>query len=353
MIDDKKDVIINCKNVNIMNMKYDKNAFNFKITLMDENKTNKSFGPKLTTKPNLKTNLNEFNFSEFAKKDSSAKGLKKYSQGYTVNKLTKEAGSKVDSYVKVINKSKTKPKRPSSSKKRKVATHEKRYSGHFSSSNKPLLGNSIGLYNGNFGDRNGWFVNQNTLSLNLGSGTFNQDHSTRGTDNFISKTATTESFNERAAVIKSKSVVDKIGNMKKAGPIKATLASEKIKSIAYTSNEIKPNAIQMTKIKKNNSREKRPHSSTFIGGSFKESEMFNKILNTKPVQKQKPQSAKPKKTGKRVRSASPANLTNYLTQKQKQSSTISKTKVQRMIGGNLYQSNTNQLKAKNIKPTLK
>lgn len=119
----------------------------------------------------------------------SSKGFKRYTQGYTVNKLAKESNNKIDSYVKVINKAKSKPKRPSSSKKRKATPNEKRgTSTSGNATNKPLIGISIGLYNGNFGDRNSCFVNQNTLSLNIGGGTFNQDNSTMSKDTFLSKT---------------------------------------------------------------------------------------------------------------------------------------------------------------------
>jgi len=123
---------------------------------MDQNKqgtNSKNMGPKLISKANIKP-YTEINNIEQRKKDIAAKGLKKYSQGYTINKLSKESINKMDSYVKVVNKSKNRPKRPNSSKKRKVATHEKRYSGNFNGANKPLLGNPIGLYNGNYGDRN-------------------------------------------------------------------------------------------------------------------------------------------------------------------------------------------------------
>lgn len=156
VLEDKKDVVINCKNVNILNTKYDNNKFNFKINLVDQQKhaSSKSFGPKLTTNKQNAKLQSDLAAMERKKKDSAAKGFKKYSQGYTINKLAKEPGSKVDSYVKVINKSKNKSKRPNSSKKRKPGTSDtKRNSSNPSGHNK-LTGNSIGLYNGNFGDRN-------------------------------------------------------------------------------------------------------------------------------------------------------------------------------------------------------
>lgn len=48
-----------------------------------------------------------------------------------------------------------------------------------------------------------------------------------------------------------------------------------------------------------------------------------------------------KKTGKRVRSASPGTLKNYLTQKQTNVGVKPKQHPQRVIGGNLYQATTN------------
>ena len=90
------------------------------------------------------------------KQELFEKGLKKFSQGYTVNKLAKEGllnPSKEDQYVKVI-KSKNKVKRPNSSKKRKVAPYENRYSMHVRNHKPGLLSHSVGLYNGNTGDRN-------------------------------------------------------------------------------------------------------------------------------------------------------------------------------------------------------
>ena len=146
-------VLVNSYKPIILNTKYNNNKFNFKVNLGDQQKgaAAKGFGPKLTTKPNHKLPQDLLEMDR-KKHDQASKGLKKYSQGYTMNKLAKESGSKVDSYVKLTNKSKSKLKRPNNSKKRRNGSNEKQNAG--SGQNKSDIGNSIGLYNGNYGDRN-------------------------------------------------------------------------------------------------------------------------------------------------------------------------------------------------------
>jgi hypothetical protein len=169
----------------------------------------------------------------------------------------------------------------------------------------------------------------------------------------MSKTMTGESFNSKMAGMKSKSMADKIGNLKKQGPIKAIVTSDKVKyhNCDYSSNKAKLTVTQPIKSSKQSHRQKRPHSSTFIGSNYKESDIFGKLVIMKPGQKPM-KTTKTKKVNKRVRSASPGNLANYLTQKNKQTYNLTKPKVQRMIGGNLYQSNINPRPMKTAKPTF-
>lgn len=85
---------------------------------MDKNKQEfKNHGTKVVSKQNIKQIIKPnigLSDHENKKKDAGIKGFKKYTQGYTMNKIAKENSNKVDSYVKVINKSKL--KRPNSSK---------------------------------------------------------------------------------------------------------------------------------------------------------------------------------------------------------------------------------------------
>jgi hypothetical protein len=319
----KKNVVINKQNVynvNIQNSQLvsSKNAF---IHYFSNKMTN-------NTKQNAKTNLKN-------NQEILEKGFKKFSQGYTVNKLAKEGllnrkfypfsfsknlniASKADQYVKVV-KSKVKAKRPNSSKKRKVAPYEQRYS--MGTKPKPgLLSNSVGLYNGNYGERNANFVNQTNLSLNIGGGTFNQ--STKAKESFLSKTVGNENFakNHNFDSMKSKSTSNSIS--KKSGPIKATISTDKAKLCKYP--------CQKVKIPKPSTRQKRPHSSTFIG---RDNDMYSKIMkiNTKPKKQ------KEMKVNKRVRSASPGALSKAISQKYS-INMANKTK-QRPIGGSLYHHN--------------
>ena len=95
------------------------------------------------------------------------------------------------------------------------------------------------------------------------------------------------------------------------------------------------------------SRERRPHSSTFIGQTNqKDIDMYSRILSTNPKSKAKITSkpakeASKKKVNKRVRSASPGTLKNYLPQKQ--TNYASKQKPQRAIGGDLYHPTANKI----------
>lgn len=220
-----------------------------------------------------------------------------------------------------------------------MAKPEQRYSGSFKNNIKPnLLGNTPGLYNGNYGDRNSCFVNQNTLSLNIGGGTFNQ--STKSKDTFLSKTVGSESFKNTHQIgsMRSKSTAEQIGNMKKSGPIKATISTEKVRMSKYEPMDAKYSETQAKRAQKSGSREKRPHSSTFIGP--RDQDLYAKVMTTNPkpkVQKPGKENSK-KKVNKRVRSASPAGLKNFLTQ-QKSTYAASKGKPQRIIGGDLYQPN--------------
>lgn len=253
--------------------------------------------------------------------------------------------SKAESYIKVI-KSKNKTKRPQNSKKRKATSQEGKYSLNVKGNTKPsLLGNSGGLYNGNYGDRNSLFVNQNTLSLNIGGGTFNQ--STKEKENFLSKTVGVDNYkiNPQIGSMRSKSATDKIGSMKKAGPIKATISTEKVRMSKYEHLNNKYSGTMQKKSTKQVPRDKRPHSSTFIGNNNKELDMYAKMVTTNPKPKtkvSKPSSEEgKKKVNKRVRSASPGGLKNFLTHKQPSVHAGSKAKPQRVIGGQLYQPTMN------------
>lgn len=250
-------------------------------------------------------------------------------------------------------KTKSKTKRPNSSKKRKPDAVEQRYSANYGNPGKQgLMANSTGLYNGNYGDRNSCFINQNTLSLNIGGGTFNQ--ATKAKENFLSKTIGSDSFkSSNLTGVKPNTTSDKIGSLKKSGPIKATVSTEKVKKNNYLfspNNENETYEAQK-KLAKQVSREKRPHSSTFIGHNQKEIELYSKIMTAGSKHKAKPskepakEPAKPKKVNKRVRSASPGGLKNYLTQKQ----AVPKAKPQRVIGGNLYQPIANTFTTSQIK----
>ena len=179
-------------------------------------------------------------------------------------------------YNNIAGKTKSKTKRPSSSKKRKAATGEQRYSANYENLNKTGLGvNSAGLYNGNYGERNSWFVNQNMLSINIGGGTFNNNRKR-------------EFKNDSLGGLKLASVSEKIGSLKKAGPIKATVSTDKVKlsNLDNSNNQEKQLEIQKKKIPKESVRERRPHSSTFIGHSQKDMEMYSKMI-APPKQKPK------------------------------------------------------------------
>lgn len=159
----------------------------------------------------------------------------------------------------------------------------------------------------------------------------------------MSKTIGAESFKTaQLGSMKSKSTKDKIGNIKKSGPIKATVITDKprMSNYEYMSNKNKYAGSVHKKLNKPPSREKRPHSSTFGGyNQQKGIDMYSKMLNgsqkvkTKNTTKPAKEASK-KKVNKRVRSASPGGLKNYLSQKQP--SYASKNKPQRVIGGNLY-----------------
>lgn len=190
-------------------------------------------------------------------------------------------------------------------------------------SSKPgLLSNSVGLYNGNYGDRNACFVNQNTLSLNIGGGTFNQ--STKAKESFMNKTVGNDNFakNHNFGSMKSKS--SSIAVAKKSGPIKATISTDKVKLCQYPP--------QKAKNPKPSTRQKRPHSSTFIG---RDTDMYSKIMKTNPKKKTK-ETKEPKegKVNKRVRSASPGSLSKAISQKY--SVNMANKPKNRPIGGNLY-----------------
>lgn len=244
--------------------------------------------------------------------------------------------------MKVI-KSKTKANRPNSSKRRKPAPYEHSYSAAYKGPPKSgFLGNSVGLYNGNFDGRNSCFVNQNTLSLNIGGGTFN--HSTKANDNFMSKTVGNDNFknSQNLGSMKSKSAVDKIGGLNKSGPIKATVSTEKarLNKYEFLSNKYSENT--QKKVTKPISRDKRPHSSTFIGNTNKENNLYSKLMTTNPKPKSSnkaPKEGVKKKVNKRVRSASPGGLQTFLNQKQP--TAVNKSKPQRLIGGHLYQPSFN------------
>ena len=95
---------------------------------------------------------------------------------------------------------------------------------------------------------------------------------------------------------------------------------------------------------RSNSREKRPHSSTFVSNPKHDVDSYllsSNAKKNKSVTKHK-EGSKPKKQNKRVRSASPAGLKNFLTQKQAQA----KAKPQRMIGGHLYHPSMHTFAAK-------
>jgi hypothetical protein len=238
--------------------------------------------------------------------------------------------------VKVI-KSKSKVKKPNNSKKRKVTPQEQRYSGNFRNPKPGLLSNSLGFYGGNYGDRNSFFVNQNSLSLNIGGETFNQ--STKNKDTFMNKTMRSEQMkkNQNLGSMKSKSTQDKIGCIQKSGPIKATISTEKVRMSKYEHLSNKYVAINQ-KYSKPARHAKRPHSSTFIGNKIKEVDMH--LKQPPETVKQKSKGSKDqskKKMNKRVRSASPGGLKNVLSQKP----ACQKMKNQRIIGGHLYQAKGN------------
>lgn len=213
--------------------------------------------------------------------------------------------------------------------------HEQRYSANFKSNKPGLLSNSIGFYGGNYGDRNACFVNQNSLSLNIGGGTFNQ--STKSKEGFMSKTMGNEHLkrNSNLGSMKSKSTIDKLGNIKKNGPIKATISTEKVRMSKY--EHLSNKYVKSQKIDRPSSREKRPHSSTFVNTQNKEMDMYSKPSATVTKAKVSKECNK-KKVNKRVRSASPGGLKNYLTQKH---NSQGKSKPQRIIGGHLYHASMN------------
>ena len=136
--------------------------------------------------------------------------------------------------------------------------------------------------------------------------------------------------------------------LNKSGPVKATLSSSKYKSTSMHANPahaINPPSQKLY--------HKRPQSSTFINTtSQKDSDLVAKSVggptsttNSKPISKQGKLTTTKivKKMNKRVRSASPGNLANYLTQKQGSVKQKQKQKQNRAIGGSLYKSNNNNL----------
>lgn len=163
----------------------------------------------------------------------------------------------------------------------------------------------------------------------------------------MSNTIGGDSFkNNNLGGIKPNAANEKIGSLKKAGPIKATVSTDKVKinRLDNSNNQEKQLELQKKKVLKETVRERRPHSSTFIGHNQKEIDMYSKVMvpaKAKPKVVPKPECKEQskKKSGKRVRSASPGTLKNYLTQKQ--TTLGSKLKPQRVIGGNLYQPNAN------------
>lgn len=160
----------------------------------------------------------------------------------------------------------------------------------------------------------------------------------------MSKTVGTENFKnaQNLGSMKSKSAVDNIGSLKKSGPIKATVSTEKARLTKYEflSNKYSENA--QKKATKPISRDKRPHSSTFVGNTNKENTLYSKLMTTNPKPKSStkaPKEGVKKKVNKRVRSASPGGLQTFLNQKQ--TTTVNKSKPQRAIGGHLYQPSFN------------
>jgi hypothetical protein len=191
-----------------------------------------------------------------------------------------------------------------------------------SKSKQGLLSNSVGLYNGNYGDRNACFVNQNTLSLNIGGGTFNQ--STKAKESFMNKTVGNDNFAKNHNFGSMKSNSTSIVVTKKSGPIKATISTEKVKLSQYPPQKMKNS--------KPTNRQKRPHSSTFIG---RDSDMYSKIMKTNTKKKVKEvKEPKEGKVNKRVRSASPGSLSKAISQKY--SVNMANKPKSRPIGGHLY-----------------
>lgn len=205
--------------------------------------------------------------------------------------------------------------------------------------NKPgLLANSPGLYNGNYGERNANLVNQHALSVNIGGGTFN--HSKRDRDSLLSKSVGAENLGSsyKFGSLKSKSKAEKIGSIKKSGPIKATISTDKARASKYEHLSSKYKGMPTEKTsKKLRRREKRPHSSTFIGNYKHEKDLYSKIMGAGSKTKTKPikttSCGVKKKNTKRVRSASPGGLKNIGIKQYKPKDP------QRLIGGNLYTTN--------------
>ena len=189
--------------------------------------------------------------------------------------------------MKVI-KSKQKTKRENDSKKRKVSSYEQRYSMNLKPHKTGILENSPGLYNGNYGERNSNLVNQNTFNVNIGGGTFNQ--STKVKENLLSKSVGLEGIgkNHNFGSMKSKSIAEKMNSMKKFGPIKATISTEKVGMSKYEHLSSKYSGSSQNKpLTQPQRREKRPHSSTFIGNSKQDMIMYHKIMGTKIKSKNK------------------------------------------------------------------
>ena len=206
-----------------------------------------------------------------------------------------------------------------------------------------LLSNTNGLYNGNYGERNSNLATQNTLSLNIGGGTFN--HSTRAKENFLSKSVGLDGLHKshNFGSMKSKSTSNRIGAMKKSGPIKATLVNDKARASKYEHLSSKYSGVSTSKIQhKHHRRDKRPRSSTFIGNHKQDMAMYSKLMSSqakakcKSTTKTNKEGVK-KKNNKRVRSASPAGLKNIISQKQPNKPKQTK----RVIGGHLYQHSMN------------
>lgn len=203
--------------------------------------------------------------------------------------------------------------------------------------NKPdLLSNSKGLYNGNYGERNINLAHKHALSVSIGGGTFNR--SSKEKDDLLSKSVGLDGLGSsyKFGSLKSTSKAEKLGAIKKSGPIKATIATDKSRMSKYEhlSSKFTENPPEKG-TKKHKRRDKRPHSSTFIGNYKHEKELYSKIMGTHNKSKAKAikttSTGLKKKNTKRVRSASPGGLNNFILQKPGKYK-----EPQRAIGSGLY-----------------